>query len=602
MIDFSTIGAGGPPDPARDPFSAYRYLDARRQNLVLSARQRPLLRIWDHNHAYIGTINNETSVECEELMADTGSANVVVRKNGWLSDFILYDRRAEQDLHLTIDPMPTNRSWRTRWGGKVTMVQAKRDSRGLHTVELEAVSNREHLKHILAACNPVFPPEVQLPKMYVSLMNCRTNLTVALFINLARQFFPLLSIPDNIFNPGAWLGVNFANLDPLNWPIQPQFINPLFDQSRIEAFASRWTDMHSASEPLLEDSGCHWRAYTFLHGEDTESPHPELAKLGELSPGIFGDLLGDIEEVTNDLFMPRRNAIILACEDRSGVTGLTGTVIDGAINMIAATADNLLTEVLIPEYDENGDGQTDPLIRKWFAAAPAEPTIVFRDEKYSGIIESRKSVHGTTAKTVVTGGRSPTWLNNAIRFGIQYGLSQLSAIIYYYAAAAGTISYQQPATPGLEALYNDELSDVFFAYMRFSDPRRVLRAGDYAYLETFEPGNGAAYTISGVMGLRSGHFRTRPYQTYAATARNASPYIYGVDFHLGDRVGFEMANVIYTDQVTGVRFSWSKDEPVDWQMLIGSDENEVDPVSKALRAVAGIWNMFGMWTGSAEIF
>ena len=300
--------------------------------------------------------------------------------------------------------------------------------------------------------------------------------------------------------------------------------------------------------------------------------------------------------------MPRRNAIILACEDKSGVTGPTGTLVDGVISLIAATADNLLTETLIPEYDKDGDGQTDPLIRKWFGVAPAPPTCVFRDEQYSGIVEAQRSLHGSTAKTVVVGSRSPQWLNNAIRFGIQYGLSQLSAIIYYYAPGVDVVSYQQPATPGLEALYNDELSDVFFAYQRWTDPRRELNAGDYAYLETFEPGTGAAYTMSGVMGLRQAHWRTRSYHSYNTILRNAAPFIYGVDFTLGDRVGFEMANVIYVDNVTGVRFEWSTDSPVNWKIQVGSDAETTDPVSKAMRAIAGIWNMFGMWTGSAEIF
>lgn len=593
-----TVGAGGPPDPARDPLAAYKYLDARRQNLILSARQRPLVRLWDENMNYVGTVTNERSVQCEELSADTGGASLVIRRDGWLSDFIMYDRRAEQDLHLTIDPMPTRRSWRTRWGGKVTAVNAKRDTNGLHTIEMQAVSNREHLKHILASVNPVFVPEVAMPKMYVSLMNCRTNLTVALFLNLARQFFPLLSIPANIFNPGAWLNNSVRNLNPLNWPIQPQFLNPLFDTSRLEAFASRWQDLHTTSAAILEDAGCQWRAYTFLKDEDTESPHPELAGLGNNLPGLLGDIVGDI---TDEMFMPTRSAVILAVEDKSGVVGPTGTLVDGPINLIAATADSLITETLIPEYDKDGDGQTDPLIRKWFGVAPDPPSVVFRDGEYSGIVEAQKAVHGVTAKSVVVGGKSPGWLNDLLTFSIRYGLSQLSALIYF-AQPGGAGSYQQPGTPGLENLYNGELDDVFFAYQRYTDPIRQLRVGDYGFLETFQQGPGTAYTISGVLSLRAGVHKTRAYTNYRTTVRNAAPFIYGVDYTLGDRVGFEMANVIYTDQVSGVRLSWDVNKPVNYQIAIGNDAEDEDPVSKALRAVAGIWNMFGMFSSGGDVF
>ena len=599
-LEWPVVGANGVPDPTADPFAAYKYLDARRQNLILSARQRPLVRLWDENMNYIGTVANERSVQCEELSADTGGASLVIRRDGWLSDFIMYDRRAEQDLHLTIDPMPSMISrgdgWRRRWGGKITSVNAKRDTQGLHTIEMNAVSNREHLKHILASVNPVFVPEVAMPKMYVTLMNCRTNLTVALFLNLARQFFPLLSIPANIFNPGAWLNNSLANLDPLNWPIQPQWINPLFDTSRLEAFASRWQDLHSTSAAILDDAGCQWRAYTFLKGEDTVSPHEELAALGG-SMGQLGDMLG----ITGESFMPKRSAVVLAVEDKSGIVGPTGTLVDGPINMIAATADSLVTETLIPEYDKDGDGQTDPLIRKWFGVAPDPPSVIFRDGEYSGIVESQKAIHGVTAKSVVVGGKSPGWLNDMITFGIRYGLSQLSALIYF-AQPGGEGSYQQPGTPGLEGLYNGELDDTFFAYQRYTDPLRQLRTGDYGFLETFQQGPGTAYTISGVLSLRAGHFKTRAYSNYKTTVRNASPFIYGVDYDLGDRVGFEMANVIYVDQVSGVRLSWDVNKPVSWQIAIGNDTEDEDPVSKAMRAIAGIWNMFGMFSSGGDVF
>ena len=84
--------------------------------------------------------------------------------------------------------------------------------------------------------------------------------------------------------------------------------------------------------------------------------------------------------------------------------------------------------------------------------------------------------------------------------------------------------------------------------------------------------------------------------------RNAAPYIYNVDFTLGDRVGFQMANVVYCDQVSSVKFSWDANSPVNWQISVGTDANEVDPVSKAMRGIAGIWNLFGMFAGGTGTF
>lgn len=566
-----------------NPMSAYRYLDARRHTTIEETKQRPLLRLWDKNMQFIGNIAQEKSVRVEEVMADSGTGTCVIRRDNWLSDFILYDRRAEEDLHFTLDPNPTNRSWRTRWGGKVTGVTAKRSNDGLHTVEMEMVHNREHVKHLLAGANPIFPPEIQFPKMFILPWNCRTAVSLTMFINLARQFFPLLSIPTNIFNPGAWLGVAdiIGGFDPLLWPVQVQFVNPLFDQSRTTILTSRWTDIHTVTAPLLEDAGCMIRAYTWLT-EDKDSPHPEL-----------GTLAGQLAR-------PHRNAVILAVEDKSGVTGPTGTLLDGPINLIASTADDMITETLssVIDLDKDNDGETDPLIRKWFGVAPKPPWVVFKDGEYSGIVESQRTMHGATAKTIMIGGRSPGWVNQLQTFGIKYALSQLSAVISY-----GLGAYQQPGTPGLEELYQGQLDDTLLAWQRFTDPIRAIRMGDFGFLEHFEQGGGGtAYTVSGILNLRSGHWKTRAYTSFKTSIRNGMPYLLDTDFTLGDRLGFQMANVIHVDQCTAIRRSYDESTPMTIELSIGDDSEEEDPVAKATRTLAAVWGLMGMFLGSTDVF
>ncbi len=69
---------------------------------------------------------------------------------------------------------------------------------------------------------------------------------------------------------------------------------------------------------------------------------------------------------------PTRACVILSFEDQSGVGGPTGTAIDGLLNLFAATADDLITESLI-NVDSDGDGVTDPFIRKILGVAPKRP-------------------------------------------------------------------------------------------------------------------------------------------------------------------------------------------------------------------------------------
>ena len=589
------IGVNGVPQPKANPLEAYRYLEARRQTITDSLRQRPLLRLWDKDMNYLGQIAQEKSVQVDEVAADSGGASIVVRRDNWLADTILYDRRAVEDLHITLDPNPTQRSWRTRWGGKVTAAHAKRGKDGLHTIELEAISNREHLKHILCAATPFSPPEFQPLKVWMLPWNCRTALTLSLFINLARMYEPFLSIPTNIMNPAQWLTTRLGNVNPLNWPIQPQYLNPITDQSRTEVFTSKWADFHTSSAAILEDAGCIWRAFTWLT-EDEESPHPELAQIGNALP------YGIVNKIAEAVTRPTRNAVIMAVEDKSGVTGPTGTLIDGPINLIAGLADDTVTEILIPEYDKDGDGQTDPLVRKWFGVAPDPPWVTFKDGEYSAIVESQRSMHNSKAHTQTVGGRSPGWVNQLQTFGIKYGLSELSMLFYAPGGPGAIAGFQEPAVTGLEEVYQGQLDNLLLAYQRNTNVLRALRAGDYAFMENYQQGSGSAYTISAQLDLRTGHWTTRPYTSFQVAIRNGFPWIANLDFALGDRCAFEMANVLHVDQVSTIRYAWDKDTPVRVELTVGDKQQEKDPVGRAISALAGFWNAFGTFLGTDSLF
>lgn len=565
-----------------NPMAAYHYINARRDAVIESQKQRPLIRLWDKHMRYIGDIGCELSVTVDEVMADSGTAQVVLRKDNWLSDFMLYGRKQEEDLHITIDPNPTNRSWRTRWGGKVTEVDIERGEDGLHRVTLNAISNREHAKHILLGANPLLPPEIQFPKMWLFPWNLRTALASTTFINLARQFFPLLSIPTNILNPGAWLGVMdiVGGLDPLAWPIQVQFVNPVFDQSRTSVISSRWNDLHTVSGGPMKDAGVMLRAYTWLL-EDLDSPHPELGDIG------------------GALARPHRNCIILAFEDKSGVTGPTGTLLDGPINLIGATADDLITETLVPldMWDKDGDGKTDPLIRKLLMVAPATPKVIFRDGEYTGIRTAKRSMRGATAKTIMTGSKSPQWVNQLQTFGIKYGLAQLSAVISY-----GVGAVQATGTPGLDELYQGQLDDTLFAWERFTDPRRAILMGDMGFLEHFEKGSGSAYTISGVLDLRTGHYKTEGKTTYSTTIVNGRPWSLDTHFSLGDRLAFQVGNVLHVDQLVGWRRSYDASKYLEVELTLGGDQDDDDPFAKGMQTLGTFWNFFSSFLGSESMF
>ncbi|MCU8690152.1 hypothetical protein OE265_07560 [Mycobacteroides abscessus] len=567
------------PDPVRSPSEAYRYMHRRRQVIIDSARQRPLIRLWDKDMKFIGVVAAEQKLDAEEMIHAAGQGSITLLANDWLTEFITRDVRAEEDLHITIDPNPTKRSWRTRWGGKVESVNIKRTADGIHLVELQLIHNRKHLEHILLGANPFFPPEVQQPKMWLLPGNTRTICATTLFVNLARQYMPGFNIITNIANPAVWLGTKLTNISPLDWPVQVAFVNPFLDQSRLSFVTSRWTDAHSVFDPILKDAGCIIRAYTWLT-EDEDSPHTELS-----------ELLGN-----NILTRPTRNCVVLAVEDKSGVTGPTGTAIDGVINLVGSLADDMITETIIP-VDADHDGKTDPLFRKWLKVAPAPPKVIFRDTEHSAIIDAVRAVHKAKARTIMTGSKSPAIVNQLQTFGIKYALSELSALI-----SQGPFAAQVPGTPGLEELYQGQLDNSLLAYQRFTDIKRVFQMGTHAFLEHWEAESGSAYTVSGIKSLRDGHWKTRPYTSFKTNVVNGYPWLVHYDFTLGDRLGFELVDVIHADQCSAIRMAYDETTPLQYGLSIGMDGEEEDPAAKGMRTLQAAWSVVGMLMGSGDEF
>lgn len=561
-----------------DAITKWRLLDARRQLVLDANRQRPLIRLLDKKMQYLGTVSEEKSGSWERLMDDSGVGTISLRWSDWLAKLCKDDVRVQEDLHVAIDPNPNQRSWRTRLGYRVTAVRAVRHDDGTRTVELDLISLREHAKHILLGATPFSAPEFQPLKSWIWFQNLRSNLAFTTFLNLARSYWPGLSLVTSLFDPVHWLTTRAGNLSPLHWPVQVQFVNMLLDQSRMLPLAAKWQDLHTISEPLMDDAGVALVDYLWLP-EDKDSPHPELAAL-------VGDALA----------RPTRACVILAFEDHSGVTGPTGTALDGALNLIGATLDDTITEVLVP-LDQDGDGQVDPMFRRLLGVAPEKPSLVWRDCEYSGLISSEHKMKRGLSQTVWTGGHSPTWLNQIQTFAIKFGLSQLQTVI-----TAGAFGQEGPAPigSGLEEVYQGQLDDILFAYQKFTQPATALWFNDYALLEGFEQGNGYAYVVSAALTIRQGLSKRKPRVSFTMSARDGEPWCWGYDYNIGHRGLFEINGIYYTEQIRGVKWEYDDNKPIDLALTIGRNR-ERDPFDAGMKALADGWNAIGALVGGAAV-
>lgn len=593
-ITLPPIAEGGVPDPVRNPISAYMWADAKRNAKDAESRARPLIRLWDKDLKFIGRIGGEKSLDIETRLHDTGTGSIVLRGSDWINRFLRTDVRSNDDLNITVDPYPNNRNWRWRWGGKVTAVRNVRTEKGLHELHFDVAENREHWKHLYFAATPWFAPEFQPLKAWVLPGNTRTIVAVTGFVNLARIFYPPLGVIDNFVNPGAWLKpLSDGRLwSPLGWPIQMQFVNPLTDISRFSVLASRWSSAHDTTEGMLKDAGCNVRAYTWLT-EDEDSPHPELAAL-----------------IGQEAARPSRNCIVLAVEDQSGVVGLTGTAIDGAVNLVAATADDLISEILYEFRDADAiDPRTGknvpPYVRDFLGIAPIKPSIVFRDSlDQSPIKSSERAIFKSKAKSILAGGKSPGWVNQLQTFGIKYGLSWIQVTnVYGGTGGGGAMAGPAPLGSGLEEIYQGQFDNMLLAFMRSTDPMREIAAGDMGYLEYFtQEGGGTAYTISSALTLRQGHWKTRPYQSFKVSIWNRRPYQVYYDFDLGTRALFEIDGLLYTDQFTAIRMHYDESTPKTFEVTIGTGSEQEDPMGQAVRTLQTMWSAIGTLFGSNDLF
>ena len=599
------------PDGSTNPMTCMQYLTHRNDMVIKSAQQRPLIRIADKDLNPVVALSDELSATFEERWDDSGSGKVVLRYNHWLVDWIINETRIDEDLHILVDPIPTQPDWRTRWAGKIHEIHVKANEDGTKSVELHAVSVREHAKKLLISCNPIFAPEVALPRMWILPGPTRTICFLTFMINLARIFVPGLSTITNTFNPAGWLnplsGASLANFDPLSWPIQVAFVNPATDESRWSCIGATWTDWHSTTSDMLKDAGVVLRAYVWLP-EDPDSPHTELADMAGMLPKKWQ---GNLKHAIR----PTRPCVVFSLEDMSGQTGPTGTAIDGLLNVVGVTLDDMITSVLVDGQTGqtlNGEKIIDvnnetPLFASALGVATAPPKAIWRDGQFTGIISADHSFHKAPVKTVQTGGKSPALVNELQTFGIKYGIAQLS---YAFTVAGGvdasftpsTFHWQTPLTDGLDALYQGQLDNVLFAWERFTDPARAFYSGDVAYQEYVERGTGTAYTLAGILSLREGLYKTRAYQGFQVKTRNGHPWLIDVDVRLGERAGFEFDGIIYVDQITAVRREWDRQKPVLVSMSIGDDRDHRDPVARLVRFISGIWTTVGMLAGEGTIF
>lgn len=265
-----------------------------------------------------------------------------------------------------------------RWSGRVDTCEYA-DVDGVQTYTLQLKSDWDWFNHILIWPDFLTPLEVQFPTQAIFVGPAITNIKEMIAEQCIRLQLGLWELINNIYDPAAWFATTMVN-EGLLTPIAVVPSNPLTDTSPWIAVTCQMDTVATIAEQILKSTGMILTADLWLPGD----PQP---------PGLT-------------LSVP---TIVVDVKDKSGVTGPTGTFVDGLLTDIAGLFDGAYAEVALPL---NGSGFLPPGVELIPALGIdwTPPTVVYNpDNLYSGVKEVHITAHHPLGYTVLSGGKSPAW-------------------------------------------------------------------------------------------------------------------------------------------------------------------------------------------------
>ena len=492
--------------------------------------KRPVICVRDEYWLPVCYLRGELAANFEEILNDTGEGEFTIPASHLLTTWLLDPENRLKDVHITVD------TTYKRWGGKCDYIQRVTKNGELAAVRAHFLHDYNRAKKITCFSNPAFPAEFQFPKAMPWAGPSCTGVTTYGITNNARINLGLWEIPANIFDPVQWL----PDWNASDWWTQFVPINPLTDTSRWTVMSSRFANFHDLVKPTLADASVHLEVTRWFPGEPW--PMPEYVAPPDHSVRLFKAV------------------------DKSGYVGPTGTMVDGLLNLVGTVAEDYINELItlmarpdVPEYKLPG----------WFGTATKAPFVVFPEGKYSRIASSEMTIHKAMAYAMVTGGKSPQWVNSAAKLAANAALGYLGAAI---------------GNPGLAlGVFDFLIEDVILAFHRVANTMLKERIGPDADPEAWVQGPGVGFTLSTLQAIRTGFWDNRGYTAFKAQIEDGAPWRVGKHFDLGDRIAFELAGQLYVDNVRSLKLAWDRTTAPTWEVSIGDDTAEEEPAARLMR-------------------
>lgn len=549
----------------------------------------PKVELWDGDMNLRGEVAGWRSIDYEFVENDTGSATLQLSLSHYLAKWVMnYRGRLKRNVIVTIEKQGS------RWSGFMDHYRVVREKSGDAYLEVVFKHDYEQAKHILCWANPFLRPELQFPKLWVIFGPAKWCLMLTLFVNIMRLETSLWTLPDDPLDITEWMPFSF---NPGVWRNIVKPFPLLLDNSNLTIVFSRFKSFHDVAKKQLEDAQLTVVTRRYLADRD---PHPFAQLTGELDIDFIEDLA--------TLIPIRHGCLVWDIQDKSGwgtETAFGGSLLTGLIRAVVTIASDGTTEgvdVFTGDPTYPGEYYTP----NFLGTSPAAPWVVFEEGRYTGIDSSEFKYFEATATSFVTGGHSMPGINEGISAGVNMAGDFVTSLINSALAAGGAFgtAIDIPPLGGvIDAVAKLLYEDVFLAFMEIPTLRAAglslpipglenlkTGLGDFHFYEDWCDGADRAFTLSALMAVRARMWATRAHTSHTIKVSDAAPYYVGEPgyghFWLGDRVGttvleYPIPHTVFVERVSRIKYSWGKDGPKGWELVIGYKEPE-DPALKAL--------------------
>ena len=519
-----------------------------------------VVTVYGKTYQIIGEINDYISLEAEFKRNDMGTATIVLKGSDPIIPAIMQATTTVVPITIQVGAL--------RWSGRVNSYAYTLEKK-VKTFTVECVDDFTWFSRILVWPNFLLPIEIQFPKNAIYIGPAVT----CILTMIAEQCFRLQSGIWELFNNlgsldldwRSWFGTILLShgnpLDMLMTPIMVQFVNPVFDGSPWVALLGRMDKIHDLVKDTLLNYGLVLTASLWLPGD----PQPATQSMGV----SFLPFAVPLTQPT----------ILVSCVDRSGVTGPTGTFVDGLVKTVVDLQASILGQDLSPFLNPHGKYYPANLgvsIAPRLGVNFVPSWVVFNgdDINAGGLTDFKLSGYAPLCHTVIGGGKSPQWLDDLINATLTFIIDAIELTIGF--------------TGIPDDLLNGSFDDIILAFQQQENFSRRQALGPYAFPEYFTKTGASAYTLDEWFALMQAMFDTKGYNCVQLTWVDGFPYKVGVDVFIGSLVSFVLGGQLYTDYIYSIKLTDNRKVRSRVEVIVGDGKREVNPVLRVVKMISGV--------------